>query len=82
MFSLLQAILGFQPDAPNDTLYIDPTLPDWMPKLTVRDLKLGKQKFDIRFSRTGDATAFEVIDGPTDRVVRRQMMQWAKLLRG
>jgi glycogen debranching enzyme len=82
MFSLLQAILGFQPDAPNDTLYIDPTLPDWMPKLTVRDLKLGKQKFDIRFSRTGDATAFEVIDGPTDRVVRRQMMEWAKLLRG
>jgi glycogen debranching enzyme len=82
MFSLLQAILGFQPDAPNDTLYIDPTLPDWMPKLTVRDLKLGKQKFDIRFSRTGDATAFEVIDGPTDRVVRRPMMEWAKLLRG
>ena len=41
MFSILQALLGFQPDAPNNTLYVDPTLPDWLPELTVRDLKLG-----------------------------------------
>ena len=30
IFSLLQAMLGFQPDAPNKILYVDPTLPDWM----------------------------------------------------
>src|SRR6185437_7195518 len=28
IFSLLQAIVGFQPDAPNQMLYVDPTLPD------------------------------------------------------
>ncbi|WP_198024019.1 hypothetical protein [Mesorhizobium sp. LNHC221B00] len=33
-FSLLQAIIGFQPDAPNGKLYIDPRLPDWMPEFT------------------------------------------------
>jgi glycogen debranching enzyme len=40
IFSLLQAMLGFQPDAPNKLLYVDPHLPTWMPDLTVRDLRL------------------------------------------
>ena len=26
----LQAMLGFQPDAPHERLYVDPALPDWM----------------------------------------------------
>jgi hypothetical protein len=82
MFSLLQTILGFQPDAPNEMLYLDPTLPDWIPDLTVRDLKLGSQKFDIRFRRNDTETVVDVLSGPSDRVVRRSMTQWATLLRG
>ena len=31
IFSILQTLLGFQPDAPNGKLYLDPVLPDWMP---------------------------------------------------
>jgi glycogen debranching enzyme len=80
MFSLLQAMLGFQPDAPNMTLYIDPSLPDWMPDLIVRDLKLGSQSFDIRFERKGDETNFEVMRGPKEHVVRRSMIDWGRLL--
>ena len=80
MFSLLQAMLGFQPDAPNGMLYLDPALPEWMPTLTVRDLKLGSQHFDIRFERNGDETKFEVIRGSKDGVARRPMVEWAEIL--
>jgi glycogen debranching enzyme len=71
IFSLLQAIVGFQPDAPNHMLYVDPTLPEWMPKLTIRDLKLGSQTFDIKFERHEGGTEFEVIRGPKDQVEKR-----------
>ena len=54
-FSLLQ-MLGFQPDAPDERLYLDPALPDWMPDLTVRDLRVGGTTFDIRFARAGATT--------------------------
>ena len=80
IFSLLQAILGFQPDAPNKRLYVDPALPDWMNELTVRDLRVGRMTFDIRFARKGMETEFEVTKGPTNSVLRRSMTEWAKTL--
>jgi glycogen debranching enzyme len=73
IFSLLQAIVGFQPDAPNQMLYIDPTLPEWMPELIIRDLRLGSQTFDIKFERHSGGTEFEVIGGAKDRVAKRAM---------
>ena len=82
IFSLLQAMLGFQPDAPNKMLYVDPALPDWMPELTVRDLRVASLTFDIRFARKGEATEFEVTKGPKDVVVRRAMTKWAEALCG
>jgi len=82
IFSLLQAMLGFQPDAPNRLLYVDPWLPVWMPDLVVRDLRIGSDVFDIRFSRTGGDTQFEVTKGPKDRVAWRSMIQWAGELAG
>jgi glycogen debranching enzyme len=60
VFMLTQALLGFQPDAPRNKLYVDPALPYWLPDLTVRDLHIGKHKLDIRFWTEGDATVFEV----------------------
>ena len=57
VFLLLQAMLGFQPDAENDLLYLDPWLPPWLPDLTLRDLRIGSQTFDIRFAaRSSRAT--------------------------
>jgi len=81
IFSLLQAMLGFQPDAPNRILYVDPVLPHWMPELTVRNLRIASLTFDIRFARKGEATEFEVTKGPKDAVVRRAMAEWTKALR-
>ena len=48
-FAMLQMIVGFQPDAPAGKLYIDPALPVWLPELTIRDLQVGKNVFDLRF---------------------------------
>ena len=60
VFHLLQAILGLQADAPNERLYIDPELPSWLPDVTLRGLKVGKAKLDLRFWREGDQTRWEV----------------------
>ena len=48
-FAMLQMIVGFQPDAPAGKLYIDPALPEWLPELTIRDLQVGENVFDLRF---------------------------------
>ena len=81
IFSLLQALLGFQPDAPNDRLYVDPVLPEWMPDLTVRDLRVGSRTFDIRFALVDGTTTFEVMQGDKDHVARRSMTAWGESLR-
>ncbi|HWF00499.1 MAG TPA: glycogen debranching N-terminal domain-containing protein [Caulobacteraceae bacterium] len=67
-FHLLQMIVGFQPDAPGDRLYLDPALPDWMPDLTICDLRVGTNLFDIRFWRDGAASRWDVIKGDATKV--------------
>jgi glycogen debranching enzyme len=69
-FMLTQALLGFLPDAPRNKLYVDPSLPMWLPDLTVRDLRVGKHKLDIRFWREGVDTEFAVVEGDPKLVQR------------
>jgi hypothetical protein len=78
---LTQAMLGFLPDAPRNKLYFDPSLPQWLPDLTVYDLHLGEHKLDIRFWREGEQTAFEVIKGDPRLVERCDLMSKAAQLR-
>ena len=73
VFMLMQALLGFMPDAPRNTLYVDPLLPPWLPDLTVRDLRVGKHKLDMRFSREGGETHFR---GDQGRRQRGETMQY------
>jgi glycogen debranching enzyme len=70
-FCLLAALVGFQPDAPSGKLYLDPALPDWMPDLLLKDLRLGAIVFDIRFWRDGERTLWEVIRGDATMVQAR-----------
>ena len=72
-FLLMQAMLGFVPDAPSNKLYIDPVLPEWLPDLTVMDMRIGQHKLDIRFWREGGRTEFEVLKGDAGIVERRPM---------
>jgi glycogen debranching enzyme len=70
-FMLLQAMLGMHQDAPAGKLYVDPALPDWLPHMTLTDLRLGPLRFDIRFWREGKDTVFKVTRGKRDVVQRR-----------
>jgi glycogen debranching enzyme len=70
VFLLMQAILGFRPNAPRGKLYVDPLLPEWLPDMTVFDLRVGKLQFDIRFWRDGGETQFEVLQGDPVAVER------------
>ena len=70
VFALMQAILGFMPDAPRGKLHVDPLLPEWLPDLTVLDLRLGKHRLDIRFWRDGAETQLEVLRGDPKAVER------------
>ena len=67
-FMLLQAMLGLQHDAPRGKLYVDPALPDWLPDVTLTDLRLGERRFDIRFWRDGKSTNFKILKGNPDAV--------------
>ena len=76
-FMLLQAMLGLQQDAPRGKLYVDPALPDWMPDVTLTDLRLGRRRFTIRFWRDGKDTAFKVLAGRRDAVERMSIARSA-----
>ena len=78
VFSLLQAILGLEVDAPGGKLFIDPTLPEWLPDVTLSDLRMGNQLFDIRFIREGEQTRHEVLKGPAEAVIRRPATIWSE----
>ena len=62
-FSLLHALLGLQPDAPDGKLYIDPFLPKWMPDLVLEELRIGDHAVDVSLRREGSATSWKVIKG-------------------
>jgi len=74
VFHLLQAILGLQADAPNGTLYVDPVLPDWLSDLTLRRIKVGKNRVDLRFWREGKITRWDVVEG--DGHLRVESRAW------
>lgn len=53
---VLQTLLGMLPIAATSTLIVDPALPDWLPELVVRDLRVGAAKASLRFWREPDGT--------------------------
>ena len=80
-FMLVLALLGIQPDAPNDRLYVDPWLPDWLPDISLTDLRVGRHVLDLRFVREGDATGLQVTRGDARVVERRSLVEAARLMR-
>jgi hypothetical protein len=71
-FMLTQAILGFSPDAPQNKLYVDPWLPNWLPDLTIQDVRIGRHKLTLRFWLKAGETHFEVMNGDPNIVERRE----------
>ena len=79
IFAFMQAIIGFQPDAPNDMLYLDPSLPDWLTDLTLTDLRVGKRVYDLKLWRQGDRSKWEVLKGEASRVRQRSFASGSTL---
>ena len=59
-------------DAGGSRIYVNPALPDWLPEVTIRNLRAGRGSIDLAL-RDGtvevlaNTSAFEVIHGPAPR---------------
>jgi glycogen debranching enzyme len=62
VFMFLRAILGIEADAAHNTLWLDPTLPDWLPEITLNHLQVGERRVGIHFSGQGTESRFEVLE--------------------
>ena len=60
---ICHALTGLTPWAPQNALIIDPALPDWMPHVTVRDIRIGDRRVSLAFHRRADGrTDHEVLE--------------------
>ncbi len=57
----MQTMLGLYPDAPNNVLYVKPTLPDWLHLVTVKNMMVGGEKISIEFKQVDGKTTFDTI---------------------
>ena len=56
-------MLGLIPVAPRQTLIIDPDLPEWLPELTLTNIRVGNARVSLRFWRgSAGGTQHEVVE--------------------
>lgn len=61
--AMMQAMLGIVLDAPRKRLVVDPHLPEWLPELTLRGIRVGSATVSLRFAREpSGATAWSIED--------------------
>ncbi len=77
-FTLLQAMLGIYPYAPLNVLLVDPHLPEWLPQIVVRGLRVADATVTIGFRRLEDGTStYDVLEQRGDLHVIRQPSPWS-----
>jgi glycogen debranching enzyme len=67
VFQMVQTMLGLRADAPHKRLYVNPTLPEWLPELQLQQLRVGRCSFTLHFWREGDRSRWEVVDMAVDQ---------------
>jgi glycogen debranching enzyme len=74
---LVQSLLGIVPYAPARLLLVDPILPEWLPELSLKRLRVGDATVSLRFRRERDGgSSYEVTDRQgTLRVVRQPWLE-------
>jgi glycogen debranching enzyme len=78
VFSLVQALLGLYPYAPLNMLLVDPHLPEWLPELTLENLRVGDAAVDLRFRRGADGRSdWELLDQRGKLHILRQPSPWS-----
>jgi glycogen debranching enzyme len=61
IFQSVQTILGLRADAPHARLYVAPSLPPWLPDITLQGLQVGASRLDLRFWREGDRSRWDLL---------------------
>lgn len=59
----VQLMLGLVPDAPHRRCHVNPVLPDWLPRLAIRDLRVGDGVDRIDLRRDGAREVIERLEG-------------------
>ncbi len=67
VFHMVRTILGLRADAPHKKLYLQPTLPDWIPELTLQGLRVGTCKLTIHFWREGKTSRWKIKEMTADK---------------
>jgi glycogen debranching enzyme len=57
-----QLFLGIVPDAPRTSCYLNPWLPDWLPRLEIDRISIGGREMRIELARDGGDTVIDDID--------------------
>lgn len=78
-----QLFFGVIPDAPRGRCFISPSLPEWLPRLGVRNLTVGRGTVDIVIARSGDDVVIEELRARGVDVERRDEAAplWGRVLR-
>jgi hypothetical protein len=71
-------MLGLYPYAPLNMLLVDPQMPEWLPEITLENLRVGDAAVSIRFYRTKDGEGdYEVLDKRGSLHILRQPSPWS-----
>jgi glycogen debranching enzyme len=77
-FTVIRAMLGLVPYAPAHLLVMDPHLPEWLPEITVENLRVGRAKVTLRFKRNaGGETDYQIVDLQGPLHIVRQPSPWS-----
>ena len=77
-FTLIQVLLGLQPFASLNLLFIDPQLPAWLPQITLSRLRVGDAVITLHFYRTSSGRSeYEIREQRGTLHVIRQPSPWS-----
>lgn len=77
-FTVLQALVGIYPYAPENLLFLDPHLPEWLPEVTVKRMRIGKALISLRFHRTRQGgTDYDIVDLEGKLHIVKQPSPWS-----
>ncbi|HLK52232.1 MAG TPA: glycogen debranching N-terminal domain-containing protein [Candidatus Angelobacter sp.] len=70
VFLLLMSVLGIRPSAPRKEINIvNPSLPDFLDQLSIRNMRVGNSRVGLDFARRGDRTFCNVVDIEGDKLL-------------
>jgi glycogen debranching enzyme len=63
MILMLMSVLGIRPSALRKELnVVNPTLPQWLDDLHIRNLRVGRSRVGLDFTRRGERTFCNIVD--------------------